>query len=160
MWTLYRPALLKWEVIVKAKLLISIPTHTCGHKLWVVTEKMRYKLWKWASSEGCLGSPLLISVVHGGFRAELLLLYIKWSQMRWFGHRTRKPLKASVRWDFFWACPSGRRPQGIPKTCLGSLEHLVLPSKRARRGCKRKKLTASWPEHYQEQSRYHLNYSP
>jgi len=37
---------------------IYVPTLTCGHELWVVTERTRYKRPKWASTAGCLGSPL------------------------------------------------------------------------------------------------------
>lgn len=35
--------------------------------------------------------------------------------MRWFGHRTRKPLKASVRWDFFEHVLLAEDPRVYPK---------------------------------------------
>ena len=56
---LHRPVVVKKELSQKAKLSIYwsiyVPTLTYGHELWVVTERTR-----WASSAGCLGSPLEI----------------------------------------------------------------------------------------------------
>ena len=47
MRSLYRTVVVKRELSYKAKLsvyrLVYIPTLTCGHELWVMTEKIRYK---------------------------------------------------------------------------------------------------------------------
>lgn len=42
--TLYRSEVVKRELSMKVKLLIYIPTLTCGHRLWVVTERMRFRV--------------------------------------------------------------------------------------------------------------------
>ena len=62
MQALHRPVVVKKELSQKAKLTIYrsiyVPTLTYGHEVWVVTERTRYKRPKWASTAGCLGSPL------------------------------------------------------------------------------------------------------
>ena len=66
MRALHRPLVVKKELSQKAKLSIYrsiyVPALTYDHKLWVMTEKRDrgYKRLKWASSTGCLGSPLEI----------------------------------------------------------------------------------------------------
>lgn len=42
--TLYWSEVVKRELSMKVKLLIYIPTLTCGHRLWVVTERMRFRV--------------------------------------------------------------------------------------------------------------------
>ena len=51
-------------------------------------------------------------------RVELLLLHIETSQLKWLWHLLWMP-PGRLPWVMFWACPSGNRPQGRPRTRLG-----------------------------------------
>lgn len=44
MQTLYRSDVVKRELSMKVKLLFYITTLTCGHRFWVVTERMRFRV--------------------------------------------------------------------------------------------------------------------
>ncbi|KAK3522355.1 hypothetical protein QTP86_007643 [Hemibagrus guttatus] len=46
---------------------------------------------------------------------EPLLLHIERGQLRWLGHLFRMPLER-LPGEVFWACPTGKRPRGRPRT--------------------------------------------
>ncbi|KAK3541803.1 hypothetical protein QTP86_005516 [Hemibagrus guttatus] len=89
-----------WSVVVKKELSrkvklsiyqsIYVPTLTYGHELWVMTEREE------------LG-------------VEPLLLHIERGQLRWLGHLFRMP-PGRLPGEVFWACPTGKRPRGRPRT--------------------------------------------
>ncbi len=98
-----------------------VPTLTYGHKLWVVTERMR--LWIQAAKMSFLCKVAGLSLSDGvrsldirrELRVEPLLLHIKRSQLRWFRHLARVP-PGRLPLEVFRARPTGRRPQGRPRT--------------------------------------------
>ena len=55
------------------------------------------------------------SVIRERLKVEPLLLRIERSQLRWFGHLVRMP-PGRLPGEVFWACPTGRRPRGRPRT--------------------------------------------
>ncbi|TWW80569.1 hypothetical protein D4764_01G0003840 [Takifugu flavidus] len=55
------------------------------------------------------------SAIREELRVEPLLLRVERSQMRWLGHLVRMP-PGRLPGEVFWACPSGRRPPGRPRT--------------------------------------------
>ena len=119
---------LHWPVVVKKELSqlsiyqsIYVPTLTCRHKLWAVTESTRS--WIQAAEIGflrrvsglSLRDRVRSSVIREGFGVEPLLLRIERSQMRWLGHLVRMP-PGRLPGEVFRACPSGRRPWGRSRT--------------------------------------------
>uniref|UniRef100_A0A3B3QX38 Reverse transcriptase domain-containing protein n=1 Tax=Paramormyrops kingsleyae TaxID=1676925 RepID=A0A3B3QX38_9TELE len=125
MRVLHRPVMVKKELSQKAKLSIyqSIygPTLTYGHKLWVVIERMRSQVQaaKMSFLHRVAGLSLRdrvrSSFIQDGLRVEPLLLRIERSQMRWLGLLLRMP-PGRLPGEVFWACPTGRRPRGRPRT--------------------------------------------
>ncbi|KAJ0009346.1 hypothetical protein NQD34_001048 [Periophthalmus magnuspinnatus] len=55
------------------------------------------------------------SVTQEELGVEPLLLHVERSQLRWLGHLLRMPPGRLPR-EVFWACPTGRRPRGRPRT--------------------------------------------
>ncbi|KAK5915715.1 hypothetical protein CesoFtcFv8_001281 [Champsocephalus esox] len=55
------------------------------------------------------------SVIREGLGVEPLLLRVKRSQLRWFGHLVRMPPGHLPR-EVFQARPAGKRPRGRPRT--------------------------------------------
>ena len=53
--------------------------------------------------------------IHESLNIESLLLRLKRSQMRWYGHVTRIPLEKTAK-KLLCATPIGRRTKGCPKT--------------------------------------------
>nr|XP_054589349.1 carbonic anhydrase 5A, mitochondrial isoform X3 [Nothobranchius furzeri] len=64
----------------------NVPTLTCGHEFWVVTERTRSRIQ--AAAEFSLQSGL---VIQEGLGVDLLLLHIEISQLRWLGDSIRTP---------------------------------------------------------------------
>lgn len=58
-------------------------------------------------------------------RVEPLLLCVERNQKRWFSHLIRMPLRCLPE-EEFWACPSGRRPQGRPTRWSDYISWLTL----------------------------------
>ena len=115
----------KRELSRKAKLSIYrsifVPTLTYGHEGWVMTERTRSRVQ--AAEMGflrrvagvSLRDRVRSSVIREGLGVEPLLLCIKRSRLRWFGHLVRMP-PGRFPWEVFQARPAGRRPQGRART--------------------------------------------
>ncbi|KAK3521248.1 hypothetical protein QTP70_001543 [Hemibagrus guttatus] len=125
MRSMYRSVVVKKELSRKAKLAIYqsiyVPTLTYGHELWVMTERVRS--WIQAAElsflrrvAGCsLRDRVRSSVTREELGVEPLLLHIERGQLRWLGHLFRMPL-GHLPGEVFRACPTGKRPQGRPRT--------------------------------------------
>ena len=88
---------------------ICIQILTCGHELWVVTERMRMRIQVAGISflHRVAGLSLRDRVrslnIWERLRVELLLLHVERSLLRWFGHLVRMgPQHVS------WTSPWGR----------------------------------------------------
>ncbi|KAK3528750.1 hypothetical protein QTP70_011199 [Hemibagrus guttatus] len=55
------------------------------------------------------------SVTREELGVEPLLLHIERGQLRWLGHLFRMP-PGRLPGELFWACPTGKRPRGRPRT--------------------------------------------
>jgi len=97
------------EEVVSIYRSIYVPTLTYGHKLWVVTERMRSQIQAAEIS-------FLRRVAGRELGVEPLLLRIERSQLRRFGHLIRMP-PGRLPFEVFQARPTGRRPRGRPRTC-------------------------------------------
>ncbi len=125
MQALRQTIVVKKELSRKAKLSIYqsiyVPTLTYGHKLWVVTERMR--LWIQAAVMSFLrrvaGLSLRDRVRSSDIQKELgvepLLLCVERSQLRWLRHLVRMP-PGSLPLEVFRAYLIGRKPWGRPRT--------------------------------------------
>jgi len=110
------------SVVAKVSIYCSIcvPTLTYGHEIWVMTRSMRLRIQ--AAEMGFLQRVAWLSVrdrvrsstIRRELEVEPLLLYIKRSQVRWFGHLVRMP-PGYLPLGGFQAHPTGRRPQGRPR---------------------------------------------
>ncbi len=90
-------------------------TLTYGHELWVVTERVtsRIQVVKMTFLLRIAGISLRDRVrSRWELRVEPLLLCVKRSQLRWFGHLIRMPPGHLPLEE----CPTGRRPRGRPET--------------------------------------------
>ncbi|XP_055016887.1 AP-5 complex subunit sigma-1 isoform X2 [Boleophthalmus pectinirostris] len=124
MWSLYR-TVVKRELSRKAKLSIYrsiyVPTLTYGHELWVETERTRSRIQAAEMSflrrvaGRSLRDRVRSSVTREELGVEPLLLHVERSQLRWLGHLFRMP-PGRLPQEVFWACPTGRRPRGRPRT--------------------------------------------
>ena len=93
---------------------VSVPTLTCGHEGWVMTQRTRSRIQ--AAEMGflhrvagvSLRDKVRSSVIREGLEVEPL-------QLRWFGHLVRMPPGRLSR-EVFQARPAGRRPRGRPRT--------------------------------------------
>ncbi|KAK3566846.1 hypothetical protein QTP86_004550 [Hemibagrus guttatus] len=122
---MYRSVVVKKELSRKAKLSIyqsiHVPTLTYGHELWVMTEKVRSRIQAAEMSflRRVVGRSLRDRVRSSVTREELgvepLLLHIERGQLRWLGHLFRMP-PGHLPGEVFRACPTGKRPQGRPRT--------------------------------------------
>uniref|UniRef100_A0A8C9VV72 ribonuclease H n=1 Tax=Scleropages formosus TaxID=113540 RepID=A0A8C9VV72_SCLFO len=123
--SLYRSVVVKKELSRKAKLSIYrsiyVPTLTYGHERWIMTERMRSRIQGAEMSflrrvpGRTLRDRVRSSVTREELGVEPLLLRIKRSQLRWLGHLFRMP-PGRLPGEVFRACPTGRRPQGRPRT--------------------------------------------
>ncbi|KAK3524866.1 hypothetical protein QTP86_010089 [Hemibagrus guttatus] len=125
MRSMYRSVVVKKELSRKAKLSIYqsiyIPTLTYAHELWVMTERIRSRIQAAKMSflrrvAGCsLRDRVRSSVTREELGVEPLLLHIERGQLRWLGHLFRMS-PGRLPGEVFWACPTGKRPQGRPRT--------------------------------------------
>ncbi|KAK3510413.1 hypothetical protein QTP70_005909 [Hemibagrus guttatus] len=125
MRSVYRSVVVKKELSQKAKLLIYqsiyVPTLTYGHELWVMTERIRSRIQAAEMSFLCrvagrsLRDRVRSSVPLGGAQSRATAP----------PHRkgTVEVARASVSDAsgrlpglMFWACPTGKRPRGRPRT--------------------------------------------
>ncbi|KAK3526405.1 hypothetical protein QTP70_025434 [Hemibagrus guttatus] len=123
---MYRSVVVKKELSRKAKLSIYqsiyIPTLTYGHELWVMTERIRSRVqaaemnFLRRVAGRSLRDRVRSSVTREVLGVEPLLLHIKRGQLRWLRHLFRMPL-GCLPGEVFRACPTGKRPQGRPRTC-------------------------------------------
>ena len=119
---------MKRELSKKAKLSsfkkVFIPILTFGHESWVMTERLRSQVQ--ASEMRFLqrieGVALFNKVHSFEIRKSLnikpLLLRIKRSQLKWFGHVSRIPQERLLK-QVLLAKANGRRPVGGPRTRSG-----------------------------------------
>jgi len=116
MRALYRSVVVKRDLTVHLR---SKPAY--GHKLWVVTERTRSRIQaaKMSFLRRVAGLSLKDRVrssdIRRELRVELLLLPVKRSQLRWFGHLIRMP-PGRLPLEVFRARPNGRRPWGRHRT--------------------------------------------
>ncbi|KAK3561342.1 hypothetical protein QTP86_030646 [Hemibagrus guttatus] len=118
MRSMYRFFVVKKELSRKAKLLIYqsiyVPTLNYGHELWVMTERVRSRIQAAEMSflrrvaGRSLRDRVRSSVTREELGVELLLLHIERGQLRWLGFGCLR--------EVFWACPTGKRPWGRPRT--------------------------------------------
>ena len=95
---------------------IYVPTVTYGHKLWVMTKRIRS--WIQAAKTSFLRrvagrsvrDRVKRSVTQEELGVEPLLLHIERRQLRWLGHLFRMPPECLPQ-EVFLACPAGRRPR-------------------------------------------------
>ncbi|KAK3529874.1 hypothetical protein QTP86_007288 [Hemibagrus guttatus] len=119
-----------WSVVVKelsqkAKISIYqsiyVPTLTYGHELWVMTERIRSRIQAAEMSflrrvaGRSLSNRVRSPVAREELGVESLLLQIERGQLRWLGHLFRMP-PGHLSGEVFRACPTGKRPQGKPRT--------------------------------------------
>lgn len=90
------------------------PTLTWGHKLWAVTKRTRLGIqvaqmsfFHWVA-EPYLNYRVRSSSIWE--RVEQLLLHLKRSLLRWFGHHC-------LLRETFQACSTRRKPTGRPRIC-------------------------------------------
>ncbi|KAK3545223.1 hypothetical protein QTP70_002063 [Hemibagrus guttatus] len=125
MRSMHRSVVVKKELSRKAKLSIyqSIYalTLTYGHELWVMTERVRSQIQAAEMSflrrvaGRSLRDRVRSSVTREELGVEPLLLRIERGQLRWLGHLFRMP-PGRLPGEVFWACPTGKRPRGRPRT--------------------------------------------
>ncbi|KAK3551056.1 hypothetical protein QTP70_011498 [Hemibagrus guttatus] len=125
MRSMYQSVVVKKELSRKAKLSIYqsiyVPTLTYGHELWVMTERVRSRIQVAEMSflrrvaGRSLRDRVRSSVTREELGIELLLLHIERGQLRWLGHLFRMPPRR-LPGEVFWACPTGKRPRGRPRT--------------------------------------------
>ena len=125
MRALHYAVVMKRELTKKAKLsvfkAVFVPILTYGHESWVMTEWMRSQVQ--ASEmrflrriEGVtLFKKVRSSEIRKSLNIEQLLLRIKRSQLRWFGHVSRMPQEKLPK-QALLAKANGRRPVGRPRT--------------------------------------------
>ena len=125
MQALHYSVVIKRELSKKAKLSIFkavfVPILTYGHESWVITERMRSQVQ--ASEmrflrriEGvALFSQVRSSEIRKSLNIAPLLLRIKRSQLRWFGHVSRMP-QERLPGQALLPKANGRRPVGRPRT--------------------------------------------
>ncbi|KAK3542716.1 hypothetical protein QTP70_000099 [Hemibagrus guttatus] len=125
MRSMYWSVVVKKELSRKAKLSIYqsiyVPTLTYGHELWVMTERVRSRIQTAEMSflrrvvGRSLRDRVKSSVTWKELGVEPLLLHNERGQLRWLGHLFRMP-PGRLPGEVFWACPTGKRPQGRPRT--------------------------------------------
>ena len=116
---------MKRELSKKAKLLIFkavfVPILTYGHESWVMTERMRSQVqaskmrFLRRIEEVTLFNKVRSSEIRKSLNIKALLLRIKKSQLRWFGHVSRMPQERLPE-QALHAKANGRRPVGRPRT--------------------------------------------
>ncbi|KAK3531242.1 hypothetical protein QTP70_015215, partial [Hemibagrus guttatus] len=128
MRSMYRSVVMKKELSRKVKLSIYqsiyVPTLTYGHELWVMTERIRSRIqaaemsFRRRVAGRSLRDRVRSSVTREELGVEPLLLHIERGQLRWLGHLFRMP-PGRLPGEVFRACPTGKRPRGIPRTRWG-----------------------------------------
>ncbi|KAK3507223.1 hypothetical protein QTP70_011005 [Hemibagrus guttatus] len=125
MRSMYRSVVVKKELSRKAKLSIYqsiyVPTFTYGHELWVTTERVRSwiqeaeMIFLRRVAGRSLRDRVRSSVTREELGVEPLLLHIERRQLGWLGYLFRMP-PGRLPGEVFWACPTGKRPRGRPRT--------------------------------------------
>nr|XP_023656259.1 uncharacterized protein LOC111837982 [Paramormyrops kingsleyae] len=130
---LYGSSVVKREQTLKAKLwiyrLIFVPTLTYAlgsDRKNEITEKRGRNEFPSQVSGLSLRDGVRSSDNRKGLKVKPLLLRIKRSQLRWFGHLSRMP-PGRLPGEVFQACPTRRRPQGRPRTHWLAEERLGIP---------------------------------
>ena len=101
---------------------IFVPILTYGHECWVMTERVRSRVQatKMSFLQNVRDLFLLDKLKSTDIRQSLnikpLLLCIKRSQLRWYGHVTRMFHEQTAK-QLMDILPSGKRPRGQPRTC-------------------------------------------
>ena len=123
MWALHYSVVTKRELSKKAKLSIFktvfVPILTFGHASWVMTGRVRSQVQASEMSflrrieRVALLSKVCSSKIRKSVNIEPLLLRIKRSELRWFGHVSRMPQKRLPE-QALLAKANGRRPIGRP----------------------------------------------
>ena len=107
---LYQSVMVKKALSRKVKLSIFqsiyVTALTYGHELWVMIERM--KLWIQADEMSFLRRVARLSFRDRVRRSELLLLRVKRSLLRWFGHLIRVPLVGGLLGTSNWQEASGQ----------------------------------------------------
>ncbi|KAK3525020.1 hypothetical protein QTP86_013357 [Hemibagrus guttatus] len=129
MRSMYRSVVVKKELSRKAKLSIyqSIyaPTLTYGHELWVMTERVRFRIQAAEMSflrrvaGHSLRDRVRSSVTREELGVEPLLLHIERGQLRWLGHLFRMP-PGRLPGEVFRACPTGKTQDTLERLCLSA----------------------------------------
>ena len=125
MRALHYSVVMKRELSKKAKLSIFkavfVPILTYSHESWVMTERMRSQVQAsemrfFRKIEGVrLFEKMRSSEIWKSLNIEPLLLRIKRSQLRWFGHVSRMPQERLPK-QALLAKANGRRPVGRSRT--------------------------------------------
>ena len=122
---LYQSVVLKQELCTKAKLFVFksvfVPILTYGHKSWIMTKKVESRVQ--SAEMGFLGNVKGLSLldkfkstdIHQSLNIKPLLLDIKLSQLRWYGHVTQMSNERREK-QLMDALPSSKRPRGRPLT--------------------------------------------
>ena len=108
------------------------PTLTYGHESWVLTDRMRSRVQAAVMRylRRVAGVHRIDKVSNSTNRQKLniaqLLLKVKRSQLRWFGHVLRMPQNRLV-YQVHSAQPTGSRPRGRPRTrCADGIRNLCI----------------------------------
>ena len=122
--SLYRSVVTKKEVSRRTKMAIFNavyrPTLIYGHEQWVMTERIRSRIraaeirFLRRAAGLTLRDRIRSSSIRESLKAESLLLHIKRSQLRWFGHVLTMP-RERLAHQIFEAMPQRKRPVGLPR---------------------------------------------
>lgn len=92
-------------------LLVYVATFTCDHEVWITTKRTRS--WIQAVETSFLGQVAKLSLGDVVKSTKVLLLSIKWSQLRLFRHLMPS---GCLCLEVFLACPPVKQPQGKCRT--------------------------------------------
>ena len=123
MRALQHSVVLKWELLRKAKLSvfksIIVPILTYGHEFSVMITNSQMQASEMRFSRKIKGVTMLDKhrniAIRESLDIESQLLWIKRSQLRWFGHVSRMPHERLPK-QTLYAEVSGKRPVGKPRT--------------------------------------------
>ena len=125
MRVLHYSVVMKRELSKKVRLsvfnTVFVPILTYGNESWVMTERMQsqeqaFKMKFFRRIEGViLFNKVRSSEIRKSLNIEPLLLRIKRSQLRWFGHVSRMPQERLPK-QVLLAKANGRKLVGRPKT--------------------------------------------
>ena len=97
------------------------PTLIYGHEKWILTENTRSRIqaaemrFLRRVADLKLRDQVKSSSIRESLQIEPLLIHIERSQLRWLGHVLRMPPNRLPN-QVFQAVPTGRRPEGRPRT--------------------------------------------